>query len=274
MGRNQCPFCQSTFSYPSNKINHIRQSHPLQLAQYRESLSQSSQSSHSNSYDPPVNTAFTPVESWDLPPISENLDAGQNADAGEEVVAPPESEEFPDAGRTLTSTELEAIPGYTQPSPRPHASDITGSPWYPFVSEREYSLGEWFVKHQISKTAIDEFFNCKWAGRQAEGEFRSTHTLRKKLDLLHSELGPNSWQEKTIEYPGDIQETFFYRDPLACIKYLFRQRIYCDDTIYAPKREYNEEGDRTYSDLYTADWWWELQVPYLPNRRCIRAKHL
>jgi len=30
--------------------------------------------------------------------------------------------------------------------------------------------------------------------------------------------------------------------------------------VYAPRREYDHNGTRIYTEMHTADWWWDLQV--------------
>jgi len=44
-----------------------------------------------------------------------------------------------------------------------------------------------------------------------------------------------------------------------------RQIAYRDDFVYAPRREYDTNGQRIYAEMHTADWWWDLQVqPHYP----------
>ena len=54
--------------------------------------------------------------------------------------------------------------------------------------------------------------------------------------------------------------TFNYRNVIGCVRYLIRQITYRPDMVYAPIREYDSSGDRLYSEMHTADWWWETQV--------------
>ena len=32
--------------------------------------------------------------------------------------------------------------------------------------------------------------------------------------------------------------------------------------VYAPVRDFDEQGKRVYSKMHTAEWWWEMQVAY------------
>jgi len=57
---------------------------------------------------------------------------------------------------------------------------------------------------------------------------------------------------------------FFYQNVLDCLRYLLRQIAYRDDLVYAPRREYEQSGQRIYAEMHTAHWWWDVQV--LPRR--------
>lgn len=47
---------------------------------------------------------------------------------------------------------------------------------------------------------------------------------------------------------------------LACIQYLYPQVVYEGNMICRSIWEYYESGERMYSELYTADSWWEVHV--------------
>ena len=53
---------------------------------------------------------------------------------------------------------------------------------------------------------------------------------------------------------------FYYRDPLECIKALLSQVHLSDTFVWAPERYYNARNERLYSEMHTADWWWDMQV--------------
>jgi len=76
-------------------------------------------------------------------------------------------------------------------------------------------------------------------------------------------LDPYSPYRQWLEgYAQDGQRTlpFFYRNVLDCVRYLLRQIAYRDDLVYAPRREYHQSGQRIYSEMQMADWWWDVQV--------------
>ena len=100
--------------------------------------------------------------------------------------------------------------------------------------------------------------------------------MLKQVDQMYSSLGWDCWKwgeteflEKETNYgiEGNNSEigctqkiAFYYRDPVTCATYLLRQQCYTSDTVYAPVKETNNEGARMYSEMHTADWWWQIQV--------------
>jgi len=83
------------------------------------------------------------------------------------------------------------------------------------------------------------------------------------LDNLLRHLNPYSPYLQCLEgYVADGQRTFpfFYRNVLDCVRYLLRQIAYRDDLVYAPRREYDQSGQRIYAKIHMADWWCDVQV--------------
>lgn len=96
----------------------------------------------------------------------------------------------------------------------------------------------------------------------------------KKIDELP--FGPE-FRRETFTITGDIldkdghrmteEAVLWTRDPLECIRDLFRNPTFKDCTTYAPCRVYLDDMQevRVYSELYTCDWWWDLQVSGDPS---------
>lgn len=55
------------------------------------------------------------------------------------------------------------------------------------------------------------------------------------------------------------------RDPIDCVKYLLGNSALCESLAYAPERVYADDGgkQRKYTQMWTADWWWDTQVSLL-----------
>ena len=87
----------------------------------------------------------------------------------------------------------------------------------------------------------------------------SAYTLQQHLDVLDP-FGEYLTCTQAVIGDGRHTTTFYYRNPLYCIRYLVRQVAYRSDMVYAPIREYDSSGERLYSEMHTADWWWDTQV--------------
>ena len=53
---------------------------------------------------------------------------------------------------------------------------------------------------------------------------------------------------------------FQYRNIISRVEYLLRQIAYASHMLWAPHREYNDEGDRVYNEMNLATWWEDNQV--------------
>ena len=131
-------------------------------------------------------------------------------------------------------------------------------PWSPFSSEQDFDLASWFVRSKVAGSRINDYFG-KGLGGTEPRSFRSAYTLKKHLEVLDPFREYVSWAEATLE-SGGRSTTFYYRNIESCVHYLIRQVAYRADMVYAPVCEYDSSGDRLYSEMHTADWWWETQV--------------
>ena len=52
------------------------------------------------------------------------------------------------------------------------------------------------------------------------------------------------------------------RDPVECIQELIGNPMFRDALAYGPERVYSDEEmvKRIVDEMWTADWWWDLQV--------------
>lgn len=55
---------------------------------------------------------------------------------------------------------------------------------------------------------------------------------------------------------------FWERDPMECIRDLIQNPLFKDQMAYAPEKVYRDAGGKTrvYDEMWTGDWWWEIQV--------------
>jgi Plavaka transposase len=52
----------------------------------------------------------------------------------------------------------------------------------------------------------------------------------------------------------------FFRDALEVLKFLFGNTIFKEKMHFSAERVYDENGKRLFNEVWTSDWWWEVQV--------------
>lgn len=92
----------------------------------------------------------------------------------------------------------------------------------------------------------------------------------KKIDSLPS--GEASWNVEVFEAIGDRvgedgrlkkeKVELWQRNPVDCIRELMGNSAFRDSIRYAPERQYADAGgkERIYGNMWTANWWWDVQV--------------
>ncbi len=239
-----CPHCTLQFRYRGAFRNHMRIKH-LGLA----STFHLTDEEESGDNEIRLETAFLRLD--------EDTDYESCSDHDEEVeveeVATHDVRSFPRAGEPIGDVEMQIYDEMR--------------PWAPFNSEKDFILARWFIKSGTPKDRINEFFADGLGG---DSSFTSSHTMMKVVDRMENGLGWSTWKSGEVDFvevedgSGEGRDekgcAFFYRNIVACAAYLLAQPCYIDDIVYAPVREINGEGDMMYSEMNTADWWWEQQV--------------
>jgi len=109
------------------------------------------------------------------------------------------------------------------------------NPWAQFASAQGFKLAYWFIESKVSKTGINDYFSND-IGNSTSVTYHSMHTLEKLPRHLDSYSPYLQWLKRHVE---DGQRTLpcFYWNVLDCMRYLLRQIAYCDDLVYALRRE-------------------------------------
>ena len=140
--------------------------------------------------------------------------------------------------------------------------------WHPFRSGYEFKLARWIMDSNLSKVQINSFFNRGLARippvnpNGSEGTcFTSAHVLGNILDNLDNDLTSSSWTKAAVDHPGAGLIEFRYRSLETIIRHIFEQVSHSDYMVYMPYKEFDPEtGYRMYSEMASAEWWWERQV--------------
>jgi len=250
---SRCRFCSKLFRYSGSYDRHIAQKHPS-VSQWPSTGSRQ----HEAGADAPGSDYEELLN--DSPPRQGNpgydFEEFGSLEPGLPSHPPPLESTlkiYPEAGRPIRDA----------PEILEEASRLLQDPWYPFSNPHEFKHARWMIESSLSKSSIDRYFRDGLCTSSEIG-FTSGWTLYQQLDRMYPELGPDSWKVHEANWSltagTSRRTTYYYRSPLSCIEYLLKQPCFRNHLVYAPVREYNESGERMYSEMHTADWWWAVQV--------------
>jgi hypothetical protein len=101
--------------------------------------------------------------------------------------------------------------------------------WSPFSCEEEYRLAHWYIKHNMSRAAINELFRNRTMATVSN--FTSSHTLFKRLKEMSYIMGIDSWKSGTVcnncladpvNLRDDDYTRIFYCNAVECIEILMQ----------------------------------------------------
>ena len=157
----------------------------------------------------------------------------------------PEIEVHSTAGRTFGDD-----PDYNE------FRDLISTRWQPFYFADDFQQAIRFVKAHYPKSQIDRHFNEVGCKIPEHFSYTSRWTMYNQIYRMDNQVP--KWREASISMPNG-RRFFYFRDPVESARYLLRQRPYKDHRVYGPTRAVDTEGDRAYSEMSSADWWWETQ---------------
>lgn len=62
--------------------------------------------------------------------------------------------------------------------------------------------------------------------------------------------------------PMEEELELWRRDPVECVQELIGNPAFLESMSFAPETVYEDEGGKTrvFDEMWTGDWWWEMQV--------------
>ncbi|KAJ7737978.1 hypothetical protein B0H16DRAFT_1466005 [Mycena metata] len=141
------------------------------------------------------------------------------------------------------------------------------APWEPFESEDEWEMAHWLMTSGLSQKKVYEYL--KKVRDRIKPSFHSNRAFLQRIDAL-----PHSpeWRCYPFRLVGDEldadgknkEETveMWCRDPIECVRELLGNAAFTQ--AYEPCRifkrfEDGEYSNREFNEMWTADWWWEIQ---------------
>lgn len=147
----------------------------------------------------------------------------------------------------------------------------------PFHDRADFELAEYlYMRNQTPAVQIDVLMDI-WATKLVDQAppFIDHKDLYKTIDSIKH--GDMPWKAFSISYSGAIPEgddipwmkseyEVWYRDPLAVLESQLANPDFDRKFHTAPYREYNENGERVWSDVLSGNWAWKQAVRYTIDR--------
>ncbi|KAI0371809.1 hypothetical protein BV20DRAFT_165857 [Pilatotrama ljubarskyi] len=155
-------------------------------------------------------------------------------------------------------------------APPPLHSTQGPNDWFPFRDRIEFETAEFLYKRvQMSQPKIDTLMDL-WAASLVQfggtPPFASHRDMGCVIDSIPH--GDVPWESFTVTYNGPLPSTgvvppwmtqeyeIHFRDPRLATIWMLRNPDFNGEFNVTPYREYNEDGEREYTNLMSADWAW------------------
>ena len=142
-------------------------------------------------------------------------------------------------------------------------SEFADNIYYPFDNYQQYKLAKAMTNPRVTSRRLIEAV-CVKAEFLAEGvAFRSIDDFFSHLDIMRKAYV--AWRCAQICPTNGIQNpwsnpSYWKKDSLAVLQEILENTALADKCVWAPVREFNEDGERIFTDMHTGDWWWDMQV--------------
>ncbi|KIO21131.1 hypothetical protein M407DRAFT_29239 [Tulasnella calospora MUT 4182] len=142
-------------------------------------------------------------------------------------------------------------------------------PWGEFKTKEDWEFARFLMKSGLSQERIDELLQLEVTRARTQPSFWNKYEFFKKIDTLPR--GPR-FSCETVTITGDVLDErgmrmkeevdLWLRDPIECIEDLLGKVTLRDCLVYQPTRMYTGEDrqKRVYSEMWTGDWWWNVQL--------------
>jgi len=139
--------------------------------------------------------------------------------------------------------------------------------YYPWRNEQEFWIMEWlFMKVNISHKAANALLQYMHRNSQATLNIRIQNVRDIKRILESASCLPPKWRQLDLIGIAAAPKApqVYCRNVLEVVKYLFGNPMFAEEMHYRAEKVFDANGKRLYNEIWTSDWWWEVQSK-LPN---------
>jgi len=172
-------------------------------------------------------------------------------------------ETYPSAGALLSDSSAEPWERNAQGCPE---ANLQNNPYYLFATHEELK----YIQCGIKKTGMKTYFNNVLKEENTTlrfPRFKNRDGVQKLVASMPDDQALGEWELHTLKnmrWNDNHQRPIKYwsRDIIKSMRWLMLQPAYAEHLIYAPQRCFNSDTPpkRLYTEMYTADWWWETPV--------------
>jgi hypothetical protein len=169
------------------------------------------------------------------------------------------------AGQIFDDSDISSRDGRSQ-SPKRSPEHL--SRYYPFQSETDFALAQWFLSAKCTKGDIEKFYRDTRLGQIHQLlSFSSYNELMSKIHDIPYGIPDDIWkiseievEQETIGLPPSIYQ-IRYRNINSILEFLMGHEPFEHHLSYAPVRQFCGTGNdnRIYDEMHTGNWWWRTQ---------------